>query len=92
MSKPKTPSKQSESTLPKNMLKKKRLSKEADKDEKDYETENDNEEEQVIKSKAKSKVNSEKELIKDGDLGLIEVKQKEVPNINLVSDKLIIPS
>ena len=88
MSKAKTPSKQSETPLPKNMLKKKRLTKEADKDANDYDTENDNEEEQVSKSKAKSKVNSEKELIKDNDLELVEVKKKEVPNINLTAEPI----
>ena len=88
MPKEKTPSKQSDNPLPKNLLKKKRVSKEADKVESDDDEELDIEEEAVSKSKAKPKPNPEKELVKHVDLELDEKKQDEVPNINLVPDPI----
>ena len=57
MSKAKTPSKQSENTLPKNLMKKKRIYKEADKFESDNDNDEDYKKEPFCKSNAKSKSN-----------------------------------
>ena len=57
MPKEKTPSKQIENSLPKNLLKKKRVSKEADKVESDNDNEEDYKKEPFCKSNAKSKSN-----------------------------------
>ena len=57
MPKEKTPSKQIENSLPKNLLKKKRVYEEADKVESDNDNEEDYKKEPFCKSNAKSKSN-----------------------------------
>ena len=88
MKKEKTPSKHDDNAQPKTQLKKKRLPRLPNQMESDIEEEEVIEEQPISKSNAKSKSNPEKVADKNNDLQLVEVKQKEIPSINLISDKI----
>ena len=88
MPKEKTPPKHDDNSVPKTQLKKKRLPRLPIQMESDIEEEEVIEEQPISKSNAKSKSNPEKVADKNNDLQLVEVKQKEIPSINLISDKI----